>query len=160
MQDTASAHLPSVAEAKEDPDDGGSFSAKQKRKSKKGGAIDEPPKPPSRTMIMNGKVYVLIDDRWYPKADDDVYLIKGEKIYFVDNGRTEDYSALLHGAVEPAKVMNAKGNPDDLMRSVSANPFAVQSPTNIKKMFDTLDKAKARMKERDEALEALSTAED
>ena len=124
-----------------------------KGRKKKAGETET--KPPPRTMVIDGKLYVLIDDRWYPKADDNIYWVKGEKIYFVDNQRTEEHLA----PTPKQRGGGARDKSADLINSVSDNPFAVQSPANIKKMMDTLTEAKARMQERDKALKALSTAE-
>jgi hypothetical protein len=112
------------------------------------------PEPGSRTTVIDGQTYVLIDGKWYPKAADSLYVINGEKIYFVDNFAPE-----LRVVPPPQKTaaMPLRLN-NDLFDSAK-NPLGAYDARTIKQMMDTLQDAKVRMKERDDALKSLSTAD-
>lgn len=118
-----------------------------------------------RSMMIDGRIHVLIDSRWYPKTKDNIYLVKGEKIYFVDNSKeAADLLRDSGAATEPAKpiLRQPAAVPDPgaeaarLASDLGQNPVESYNPTKIKKMMETLEKAKSQMRERDAALKALS----
>jgi hypothetical protein len=105
-------------------------------------------------MMIDGKPYVLIDGRWYPKTKDNIYLVNGEKVYFVA-ARTEP---VVHR--EPAAaIMQETSGADELLDGVKDNPLGAYSPGNVKQMMDTLENARVRLKERDAVLKSLTTAD-
>lgn len=110
---------------------------------------------PPRTMMIDGKPYVYIDARWYPKTTNNIYFVNGEKIYFVD-GRAEPVD---DGDERKPNAVQESANTEKLLKTINQNPLGAYSPENIKTMMQTLENAKAKMKERDSVLKSLSTAE-
>jgi hypothetical protein len=114
----------------------------------------------SHTAVIEGRTYVLIDGKWFPKSAEGIYLVNGKKIYFVDNsGRRKEETA----AVKPPQAFVAPSVPaaatSDTGVSVPTSALDAYNPKKLNEMMQTLQQAKARMKERDEALKALSSSQ-
>ena len=89
--------------------------------------------------------YVYIDGKAYPKSPHNIYVINGERLFF------------LEGSKEPTKL-EEKSQPSvqtQLVGTSKVNPFLAYTPEKVRELMQNVRQAKRQLEDRNRTLERI-----
>lgn len=104
-----------------------------------------------RTMIVSGKRYVKIDEKWFLERPDHTYMVKGVKTYFVDRppeAKHDEKSGEDKSAAENTSLVGK-----------ASRVFQPYTPEDIGTTMENLKRAKKTIEDRSKVLDELSRPE-
>lgn len=91
--------------------------------------------------VIDDRHYVLIEGKYYPAREDNIYMVNGQKMFYVNNDRYEK---------DPADETRWRQARNEEIKNDSE---ALKIPTSPDEMVKILNRAQQKMKERAQALE-------
>lgn len=110
----------------------------------------------------NGKKWVYLDNRYYEYNPDNIYMVNGVKTFYEPNSPYKRTASLAretknYQRVTATKVVRPK--PSNPVDNLPTNPLNVYTKDGMGQLKQNLNQIQVQMKQRNEALRALSKEE-